>query len=148
NITIFNQDDIQYGTKELNRSTLSGFSYNFGAAYKKMITEKLELHSGATFGVESNLNSENFRQLSSVLVLNEDIQAEIDIMEVDVADTKLTMPTQYSFGLGIGEPRKWFAGAEYFSQQKNNYINRTFTLANVEAKNASAVKLGGFYIPD
>src|SRR5690606_8350035 len=60
NITIFNQDNIQYGSKEVNRSTLSGFSYNLGVAYKKMISEKLELQSGATFGLESKLNSENF----------------------------------------------------------------------------------------
>src|SRR5690606_26105948 len=74
--------------------------------------------------------------------------AEIEGMDIDMPDSRLTMPARFSIGVGIGEPKKWFAGVEYFGKQKDNYINRTITLTNVETKSASGYRLGGYYIPD
>lgn len=148
NATIFSNDEVQYGTKEFNRSNLSGFSYNIGALYKKKVATNLELVTGATYGFQSELKSENYRRISSVLVVSEIQHSEIDGMDIDVADTYLTMPSQFSVGAGLGEPQKWFVGLEFFSKQKSNYINRTITLADVTAKNASGYRLGGYYLPD
>lgn len=148
NTTIFSHDEVQYGTKEFNRSHLSGFSYNLGAMYKKKVAPQLELVAAATYGLQSELKSENYRRISSVLVVSELQHSEIDGMDIEVADSYLTMPSQFSVGAGLGEPQKWFVGLEYFTRQKSSYINRTITLADVTAKNTTVYRLGGYYLPD
>ncbi len=148
NKTLLFQEDIQFATRETNSSSLSGFSLNFGATYKTMITNKLEMFSSVTFTPETNLDSENLRQFASVFIPNENIQVDVDIRDVDVPDSKLKLPAQYSIGLGIGHPRKWFIGGEYTGQKVSNFSNRSFDLDNVSFENTSRFKLGGFYIPN
>ncbi|WP_339612037.1 hypothetical protein, partial [uncultured Planktosalinus sp.] len=123
NTLLFNQD-VEFGTRETNRSNLSGFSMNVGATYKRMLTDKLEMYSSATFTPETKLNSENFREFASVFVPDLNFQIDVDVREVDVEDTKLTLPSQFTVGFGIGQPRKWFVGAEYTAQQSSGNSNR------------------------
>lgn len=139
--------DVQFATSETNRSNLSGFGLNFGATYRGMLTDNLELFSSITYTPETNLDSENFRTVSSVFVPNINFQAEVDPREIDVDDSKLKLPSQVTFGLGIGQPRKWFVGAEYTTQETSNFTNRSFTLDNVEFTNTNRYKMGGFYVP-
>lgn len=146
NTFLFDQS-VEFGTRETNRSNLSGFSLNFGATYRRMLTDKLEMYSSATFTPETKLNSENFREFASVFVPDLNFQIDVDVREVDVDDTKLTLPSQLTVGFGIGQPRKWFVGAEYTAQKTSGFTNRTFTLDNVSFKDASKYKLGGFYTP-
>jgi hypothetical protein len=65
-----------------------------------------------------------------------------------VGDTSFDFPSQFSIGGGIGAPKNWFVGLEYTNQQTSNFTNRTFTIDNVEFKDAAKVKIGGFYIPN
>ncbi|MCR9181332.1 MAG: hypothetical protein NXH73_00245 [Flavobacteriaceae bacterium] len=139
--------DVEFATKETNRSDLSGFSLNFGATYRRLITEKLEMFSSITYTPETNLDSENSRRFASVFVPNLDFQIEVDPRDVDVEDSKLTLPSQYTLGFGIGEPRRWFVGGEYTLQETSNFTNRAFTIDNVSFTNSSKYKLGGFYVP-
>lgn len=143
---LFNPE-ILFATSERNRSNLSGFGVNFGATYRSMLTNNLELFSSITYTPETNLNSENFRTISSVFVPNINFQTEIDAREIDVEDSSLKLPSHVTFGLGIGQPRKWFVGAEYTTQETSNFTNRSFTLENVEFTNTNRYKMGGFYIP-
>ncbi|MEX0997879.1 MAG: hypothetical protein WDZ45_12580 [Flavobacteriaceae bacterium] len=139
--------DVEFATREINRSDLSGFSLNLGATYKRMLTEKLEMFSSFTYTPETNLDSENSRRFASVFVPNPDFQIIVDEREVDVEDSKLTLPSQYSLGFGIGEPRRWFVGGEYSLQETSNFTNRAFSLDNVSFTNSSRIKLGGFFVP-
>ncbi len=148
NTTILSQENVEFGTRETNRSDLSGLNFNFGATYKRMVSESLELISAVSYAPEANLNSENFRQFASVFILNESINVDVDVLDVEVENTKLTFPSELTIGLGIGKPRQWFAGFEYTNQKTSNFTNRSFTLENVEFKDASRYKLGGFYVPN
>ncbi len=148
NTTILSQEDVEFGTRETNRSDLSGLNFNFGATYRRMVSETLELVSGVTYAPETDLNSENFRQFATVFILNESINVDVEVLDVDIEDTKLTFPSELTIGLGIGKPRQWFAGVEYTSQKTSNFTNRSFTLENVEFKDASRFKLGGFFVPN
>ncbi len=147
NNSLLSNADVEFATQEVNRSDLSGFSLNFGATYKRMIKENLEMFSSFTYTPETRLNSENFRTVSSVFIPNSDFQVEVDPRDVDVEDTKLTLPSQYSFGIGVGEPRRWFVGGEYSLQETSNFTNRAFSLDNVSFTNSSRYKLGGFFVP-
>ncbi|MAZ71582.1 MAG: hypothetical protein CMC70_00400 [Flavobacteriaceae bacterium] len=148
NIATSRQENVQYGTREQNRSDLLGFSFNIGATYKRMITEKLKLFTSLTYTPETNFTSENSRTISTLLEIDSGAEAEIDRREILVSDTDFTFPSQWTLGAGIGQDKKWFVGAEYTDQKTSNFTNRTFTIDNVSFNDASKYKVGGFYIPN
>lgn len=138
---------LQYGTQAFNNSELTGFSVTFGAIYKRMITENLELTGSATFTPGTNFKSENYRKLSTVSILPTGLYT-IDQRDVEVENTEFTFPTQFSIGAAISKPKHWGIGVEYSNEQTSDFTNRVFTIENVEYKNASKFGLGGYYIPN
>ncbi len=148
NIATSRQDNVQLATREENRSDLLGFSFNVGVSYKRMLTDKLRLYSSFTYTPETNFTSENSRNLSTLLEIQNGVEAPIDSRDIPVSDTDFTFPSQWTLGGGIGQNKKWFVGAEYTDQKTSNFTNRTFTLNNVEFKDASKYRVGGFYIPN
>jgi len=145
---------VQYQSRENNRSDLSGLNFNIGLSYKTMINDKLELSSGLTYAPGSNLTSNNTRSFSTIII-NEISGQEfvVNTIDADLEDqnlktTDLSLPSRVSFGAGIGEPRKWFLGAEYTYQNTSKFSNPIFSIDNATFVNASTIALGGFYIPD
>lgn len=144
---------IEFQSRENNRSDLSGLNLNLGISYKNMINDKLELISGVTFTPESNLTSQNERSYATITInsntgqefVNNTIDANLDA--IGLRETKLKMPSKFSIGTGIGEPRKWFVGAEYMSQKTSNFSNVLYSSNETKFENASAIILGGFFIP-
>ena len=61
---------------------------------------------------------------------------------------KITMPSKFSFGAGIGEDLKWFAGAEFAMQGKNTMSNRFDNVTNAGFKNSYRISAGGYFIPN
>lgn len=147
NKSLFMQDEIQFGTREINRSDLNGFSFNFGLQYQKMLSEKIQITGSTSYSPASDITSENSRQLATVALLTNGSEIFSDLRNIDVADSDLTIPSQFSFGAGIGKPNKWFAGAEYTMMEASDYSNRSFDLSNVKFQKASEFSLGGFYVP-
>ncbi len=147
NVAEYRYDDdgvvIQYPTTEENRSDLSGLSFNIGVSYKTMISKKLELVSGLTYSPKSKIGSNNTRVFSAG---TNTIEADLAAEGLDQTD--LTLPSKFSFGVGIGQPRKWFLGAEYSSQNTSEFSNPIFSIDNTNFVNASSFSLGGFYIPN
>ena len=152
---LYDDDDepLQYQSRESNRSDLSGLNFNFGARYKAMVSPKLELTSAFTYSPSSDLTSKNVRTFET-LVINpfsgaEGIvnQIEVDLESSNLDETTLTLPARTSFGAGIGEPRKWFIGAEYTSLKTSDFSNRIFEIENASFEDASTISFGGFYIP-
>jgi len=143
---------VQYQTREYNRSNLSGLSVNFGLTYKTMINEKLELQAGLTYSPKSVITSTNERFFSTIDIIEdlEDIKytIEADLESVNLRKTDLTLPSRFSFGAGIGAPRKWFLGAELTLQNTSEFSNPIVSIDNATFTNASNFSLGGFYIPE
>jgi len=144
----------QYQSRENNRSDLSGLNFNIGLSYKTMINDKLELSSGLTYAPGSNLTSNNTRSFSTIII-NEISGQEFVVNTIDadleaqnLKTTDLSLPSRVSFGAGVGEPRKWFLGAEYTYQNTSKFSNPIFSIDNATFVNASTIALGGFYIPD
>ncbi len=142
------QDGIQFGTREINRSDLLGFSFNIGALYKGMLTEELETMVSATYTPETDFTSENSRTIATILEITEGNFSVVDERDITVANTDFTFPSQFTIGAGLGKEKKWFFGGEFTSQKTSNFTNRTFDLENVTFEDASKIRFGGFYIPD
>nr|WP_321232010.1 hypothetical protein [uncultured Psychroserpens sp.] len=145
---------VQYQSRESNRSDLSGLNFNIGLTYKTMINEKLELQAGATYSPVSDLSSLNERSFATILI-NQSTGQEFVVNEFDanlaadgLEETDLRLPSRFSFGAGIGEPRHWFIGAEYTRQNTSEFSNPIVSIENANFVNASNFSVGGFYIPD
>ena len=151
NIAFGYDDDgvlLQYQAREINRSDLSGLTYNFGLIYSRLLKSNLELTGSATYSPSSELRSSNTRVFSTI-VIDPTTQQEFTVNSLDVglANTKLTLPSKTSVGLGIGAPRKWFAGVEYTFLKASQFSNRILEIENSSFEDASSISVGGFYIP-
>jgi len=148
NTTLFLQDGAEFATRELNSSNLSGFAFNFGATYRAMLTDKLEMFSSFSYSTQADLSSENQREVATVLVFPSGQTTVVESLEIQVPNSEFRIPSKWTAGLGIGEFRKWFIGGEYSSQQMNHYTYRPFNLDNVVYKNSNQYRLGGLFIPN
>lgn len=144
NENILFQEDIQYGTREKNRSDLSGFSFKLGAQYEARLSEKLWLQSAVSYSPKLKFDSENFRQIATIqgngTVINES--------EISLANTSFDTPSNLRIGAGIGERKKWLVGLEYQNIGKASYTNTSFSPNNITYKEANAYRVGGYYIPN
>ncbi|MDO5979798.1 hypothetical protein [Flavivirga spongiicola] len=147
---------LQYQSRENNRSDLSGLNFSLGLSYKKMITESLELSSGLTYTPESDLVSKNVRSFSAITTNTSGQEFEVpgsrietDLEALGLLETDLVLPSKFSIGAGIGKPRNWFVGAEYSSQKTSDFSNELYSSTSVSTtyEDASTFSLGGFYIP-
>jgi hypothetical protein len=156
NVINFRYDDegnpLQYHSREVNRSDLSGLNFNFGLTYTPMVTEKLQLTSSITFSPKADLTSTNQRTFASVLVSSTGQEIPVNEIETDLEalgldKTVLTLPTKTALGLGIGQPRKWFLGAEYTMLKTSEFSNEIFSFNNAIYEDASTISVGGFLVP-
>ena len=143
----------QYQTRMNNRSDLNGFSLNLGLIYKTQISEKLELQSGLTYTPESKLKSINEQSLSTIIInANTGVQSVVNTIDRDLGElkeTELTIPSKFSLGGGIGQPRKWFTGIEYTVVKSSNFYNELYDSGDGKVyDDGSTLSIGGFYIPD
>lgn len=145
---------VQYQSRENNRSDLSGLNVNLGLSYKTMLSEKLQLITGLTYAPKSDITSRNTRSFSTIVINSttgqefviNTIDADLEAQNLDVTD--LSMPSRLSFGAGIGQPRKWFLGAEYTMQNTSKFSNPIFSIDNATFVDASTIAFGGFFTPD
>lgn len=147
-----NGTPIQNQSREQNSSDLSGLNVNFGLSYKTMLNKKLELISGITYNPSSSLTSQNNRNYSVIrlnsagqeFVLNSIV---IDLEALGLQKTDLILPSKLAYGLGIGEPRKWFVGAEYMTLKTSDFSNTLYRNEETIYEDSSTFSLGGFLIP-
>ena len=143
---VFDQTII-YGSREVNESTVSGLAVNAGLNFKTKFNNKLNFFSSLTYAPEAKLNSINTRNVSLVSALaNGSIVPASADTEVNVADTKLIVPSKLAIGAGLGN-RKWFLGGDIAFSGTGNQVNRFENYSNVSYENGVKVAIGGFFIP-
>jgi long-subunit fatty acid transport protein len=147
NQALFAENNIEFGTQEVNRSDISGLNFVLGAYYKTKVTDKLSLTGSLTFTPESDLSVENFRELATVLVSDEGGIGGAEVVDINVSDSEIQFPSKLSLGLGLGEDNKWFVGGEYSIEGTGVLTNRSFDLENLQYQDAAKVRIGGLYIP-
>lgn len=148
NKNIFIREGLQYGSREINRTDLSGLTYTFGLEYERMLKEDLQFMFGANFTPKADLTSENERELATILFSPTGLDVATDTRDITVPDGDLTLPSSYSIGTGIGKPRKWFLGLEYTGSEASDFSNRSFALEGATYNKSASYKVGGYYIPN
>ena len=143
-----NREELQYGTTDVNRSDIKGFSFNFGANYKRDISENLQMQVSGSYAPSIGLDSENSRTITTV-DFSSGTGRLIDERELDLSDTEFEFPSKWTIGAGFGEENKWFAGAEYSKVGTSSYEDSfRFRGDGGRYEDASEFSVGGFYIPN
>jgi len=143
-------DGLQYGTLQTQESQVNGYDFVYGLTYTPQIKNKYTLFTSVVVNTQVNLQSENSEIIGSFSQATGD---QIEVIDVNLAaqglkNTDLKIPTITTLGLGFGEDKKWFLGAEYSFQQLSTFENRFLEIQNQEYKDASAIAVGAFYVPD
>lgn len=138
---------LETSTRELNTSSVSGLGLNFGISHKAKITKKLSVFSGLSYSPESDLNLTNSRNIAVLQYLANGQELVYDDVDIDVADSKIKMPSKITFGTSIGELKKWVVGVQVTSQSTSDFGNRAQNTPNVKYENSLRYSVGGFYIP-
>ncbi|NUY82510.1 hypothetical protein HUK80_16515 [Flavobacterium sp. MAH-1] len=141
--------DVQFASREINQSDLSGFSVDLGVMYEGKVNKKLHAFGAISFTPSTNLTTTNYRNIATVqlLQLGGVLVVDQDTIFYNQKRT-LKLPTRLSLGAGIGEPRKWQAGAEITFQGSKDQKNRFNDINNGRFENAIKYSIGGYYIPN
>lgn len=147
--------NVDFYTQEDSKSLLRGVSANVGLHYTRALKNKMRVSSSLVFIPESKLNSENERIISTFGNANTGNGANLIAKETQVKnleaiglkETKLTLPSQFEIGFGVGKDLQWFAGVEYTHSNTEKFSNPFLSTTNVNYENGYKIAIGGFYIP-
>jgi len=142
-------EDVQFGTLDERNSRVNGLDFNYALNYTPMLKDKHRLITSLRINTQANLTSENTQEVGSFSLVN---GQNIEVIDVNLEAqgrrrTDLKIPTTTTIGLGYGEEKKWFLGAEYSFQGLSSFSNDFLGVENVAYENASSLALGGFFIP-
>ncbi len=148
NNSISSQEDIQYASGENNKADILGLSLTFGAMYKKMITEKLELTTSITYTPATNFTADINRIIGTYSITATGNAIPVDVRNVSVSSTTFKNSAQITIGAGIGAPKYWGLGAEFTAQKAQNFNLGNLAVSGIAFSNSSEYKVGGYYIPN
>lgn len=148
NKNIFIREGLEFGSREINRSDVSGFTFTFGLEYERMLKEGLQFNFGAYYSPEADLKSQNERELATIIFSNTGLDVPVDARQIDLENGDLTVPSSFTVGSGIGKPKKWFLGVEYTGSEASDFSNRSFALQGATYNKSNSYKAGGYYIPN
>lgn len=137
---------VQYSTRELNNSVLSGVAFNTGLMYKTKVYTKYTLTTSLVYSPQTKLNSVNTRNTATVTFNSAGAELVASSQEVTVPDSKMNIPSKVILGAGLGN-RKWFVGADYTRRGSSSQTNRFDNYTNVRYENSSKIAIGGYFIP-
>ncbi|MHB0754379.1 hypothetical protein [Polaribacter sp. M15] len=141
--------DVSLATKYRESTEVRGGSVKLGAQYEYPLNDKLVLTAGATarLGNDLNVDGEKLTYTFSGSETVKDTLINSNGDKVIAIDGKFNLPLKTTFGVGVGQLDKWYAGIEYESKEA---ISATSVFANTTAYSlgkANRISLGGFYLP-
>ena len=141
-------EGLQYGSREKNLSDITGGLLNAGLTFNTPINKKLNGFASLTYSPDSKLSSSNYRNIATIQYSSTGAEILVQPLDVDVANTTITLPSLLAVGFGIGQNKKWMLGTEITFQKSSNMGNRFNDINNVNYENATRYSFGGFYIPN
>ncbi len=139
---------VPVGTRELNTADLSGVNFNFGAMFQTNLTKKIMLYSSLNYTLQNSLNSQNTRNISTVIFNSGAALSVVDLLAEQNSQVTLKFPSKIAFSAGIGEAKKWLIGGKIAYQKNPGEANEYNTSSNVAYGKYGSVSLGGYFIPN
>lgn len=143
-------EDVQFGTFDNRESQINGLDFNYALNYTPTFKDKYTLYSSIRVNTQANLSARNTQQIGSFSRTN---GTNIEVVDVNLEarglkETGLKIPAKTTLGLGVGENKKWFLGAEYSFQGLSSFTNEFVDVDNLSYQDASSIALGGYFIPE
>ena len=141
--------DVELYTRVSSESSLSGLSYNFSAVFQQKFRNNIKIYSSYVYQPESSLTSKNAQSIRT-LKLDGSFGGDTENINLSLTgmdETKFTIPSFSSFGLGFGMDKKWFVGLNFKSVEGNGFRNEFMSLDNVNFNKHNIYSVGGFYLP-
>ena len=142
-------ENIELYTRVSSESSVSGIDYNFSTVYQKTFNNKTTLYTSIVYQPEANYKSKNNQSIRTINP-NGNFGGDseiIDLSLIGLDETDVKIPSSLSFGLGLGEDKKWYFGLNYLKTGEGGYKNELMALDNVEFKSSQTFSFGGFYLP-
>ena len=142
-------ENIELYTRVSSESSVSGLDYNFSTVYQKTFNNKTTLYTSIVYQPEANYKSKNNQSIRTINP-NGNFGGDseiIDLSLIGLDETDVKIPSSLSFGLGLGEDKKWFFGLNYLKTDEGGFKNELMALDNVEFKSSQTFSIGGFYLP-
>lgn len=142
------QSGVQYGTRVINRTDLRGFNLNFGVDYQTKISSNLRLHTAATYTPQMDITTERMRNTATVIGNPQGGEVVASESDQIFPESSVDLPGQYTLGLGLGRPNRWFVGGEYTNLQASGFdFDSGVNNLNYNYQDAAQYRLGGYFIP-
>ena len=142
-------EDVELYTRVSSESSVSGLDYNFSSVYQKTFNEKITLYTSIVYQPEVSYKSKNNQTIQTINPSGNyggDFE-QIDLAAKGLKDTNIKIPSSLSFGLGLGQDKKWFLGLNYLRTDEGGFKNQLMGLDNVEFKSSQTYSIGGFFLP-
>ncbi|REE80543.1 hypothetical protein BX611_2188 [Lutibacter oceani] len=138
--------DVSLASKYETLSSIKGFTLNGGFQYKTKLNKNVNLHLGANFDLENELNTEDEEYIYSVSLASGEIPR--DTILNTKSEGMLKSPIKTSLGVGVGKDNKWFAGLDYSFQDALDPQGSIFNnYTRIKYNKYSKISIGGFYTP-
>ena len=144
------EENIDFGTYLLGDSAISGFDYNLSAHVKFALINKIVLDAFGSFAPEHILVSKNGQTYYTQSISTQNLGAvqEVDLSSSGLDELSLTIGDRMSYGLSVGQDKKWLFGAQITAINSGNYRNDFIRLNNISYEDSSRLSVGGMYIPN
>ena len=131
-----------------NESEIRGMEWNLSAYHKINFSNKLQLQLHYAYQPSSDLESFNFRRISTFTSLGESRDSqEVNLSLEGLDQTISRLPSKQTFGGGIGESKKWFIGG-HWSVAEKPIANEFYTMGTVRYQSATQLSVGAYFIPE
>jgi hypothetical protein len=138
--------DVTLATKYQTIANVKSFSLNTGFQYKKELKNKLNLHVGGNFNLESEIKSNGNEYLYSVSLGS--YETPKDTILSTESEGVMKYPLKSSLGVGVGKENKWYAGIDYSYQKAIELSGSVFSnYSKIKYDDSNKLSLGGYYIP-
>lgn len=139
--------NVELGSKELNSTDLGGSTFNFGVIYQTKLKD-MDFHASVRYQPETQLNADSERTFSTFALTTDFVEIPTFETEPEIIEETVTLPYDFSVGVGLGKSFNWFLGAEFSQRGSSELTNRSFVPDNTEFTNAYTARLGGYFIPN
>ncbi|KAB1151690.1 hypothetical protein F7018_18085 [Tenacibaculum aiptasiae] len=147
--SILNQRvNVVFATRQEEKTQLRGGQFKFGAQYKRELKNKLQLYSGASVTLESNLSANGSERMYSLAFSSAGQEIPKDVLFNRNVSGDVSVPLKSVFGFGLGKENKWYVGV---NQQFQSALSTSSSIvANggvYKYESSNKFSLGGYYIP-
>lgn len=143
--SIINQrTDVALGTKHEESVNIRGGQFKLGAQYKRALKNKLNLFTGASITLKSDLSANGNERMYSFS--GQDIQR--DELFNRAVNGDINVPVKAVFGFGLGKENKWYVGInQHYQRALSSNSSLISDGGGYKYDDSNKFSVGGYYIP-